>query len=189
MDHSGGIDPSAADDLDRLSAWAAEIRVDEAVDQRRRAAWLHRQAGEESTLSGVLVDLAEHGRSVTVRTSVGHRHRGRLVLVGLDVVGLRSFEGVLLLARLDAITSVRPQPGTPLVTGDERLDATITLRGEMGKLSRDRPRLVVTTSGEEALVGTLMGVGRDVATMAIDAGGKVYVALGSVVEVSVPESG
>ena len=204
MDQTGGDDPSAADDLgdafdgfddlDGLAAWAAEVRVDDAIDQRRRAAWLRRQAAEGATLAGVLVDLAEQGRAVTVQTSVGQRHRGRITIVGRDVVGLRSIDGQVILLRLDAVVTLRPQPGALPVTGDEPLDATTTLHRLLGRLHQGRDRVVMTMRGGEALAGALVNVGHDVLSVTTDAGGQVYVPLDSVIEVSVvevwvPESG
>ena len=175
--------------LDDLGAWAAEARVDDVIVQRRRTVWLRRQAEEEATLAGVLVDLAEQGRAVSVQTAAGHHHRGRITIVGRDLVGLSSPEGLVALVRLGAVVAVRPQPGTPKVTGDGPLDLTTTLRRELTELHHDRARVVLTLPGAQTVVGALEGVGLDVVSVTTDGGGQTYVPLCSVLEVSLPESG
>ena len=199
MDQTGGNDPrdtgapgapvGDVSDLDHLGAWAAEARVDEVIDQRRRTTWLRRQAREEATLAGVLVDLAEQGRAVSVQTTAGHHHRGRITIVGRDLVGLSSPEDLVALVRLGAVVAVRPQPGTPKVTGDGPLDPTTTLRRQLTELHHDRARVVLTLRGAQTVVGAMDGVGHDVVTLTTDGGGQAYVPLYAVLEVSVPESG
>jgi len=60
----------------RLERWAAEARVDEAARRRSRERWLRRQAEEDATVAGVLADLLEAGRPVTVCSRTGRRHTG-----------------------------------------------------------------------------------------------------------------
>ena len=192
MDQTGGNDPSetgAPDQLAELGAWAAEARADAVIDQRRRAVWLRRQAAEEATMAGVLIDLAERGRAVSLHTVAGHHHRGRITLVGRDVVGVVARDALVTLVRLDAVATVRPQPGSLPVTGDGPLDLTTTLRRELSELHHDRERTMLTLRGGETMTGALDTVGHDVIAMTTDGGGQAYIPLDSVLEVSVPESG
>jgi len=175
--------------LDRLAEWAAEARVEDAVDHRRRAAWLRRQMAEEATLSGVLTDLAEHGRAVVIQLSTGARHRGRITRVGRDVVGLATGDGRLRLVRLGAVVAVRPQPGAVPVAGVGGLDAPTSLHRELSRIHQDLERVSITVDGGDAVIGVVDSLGHDVITVAADGGGQVYLPLYSVVEVSVPESG
>ena len=57
-------------------------------------------------------------------------------------------------------------------------------------MAADRTRVAVFAQmSDEPVVGELVIVGRDVLTVRDDGGGLIYVALASVAEVSVPESG
>src|SRR3954451_21304417 len=78
-----GAVPPAWDEIDR---WVDEGRVAEAADARSRRHWLRRQLDAETTLRGVLLDLAERGDPVTVTTPAGPGPAGRLRIVGLDFV-------------------------------------------------------------------------------------------------------
>ncbi len=150
---------------------------------------MRRQAAEEATLAGVLVDLAERGAAVAIHTVAGHRHRGRITTVGRDVVGLVGPDGHVTLVHVDAVVAVRPQPGALPVTGDGRLDLSTTLRRELSELYHDRERARLTLLGGETVTGALDNVGLDVLGLTTDRGGRAYVPLCSVLEVSVPESG
>ncbi len=172
-----------------LTRWVAETQVDDAVELRRRTAWLRRQADEESTLTGVLVDLAEHGRPVTVHLTNGRRHRGTIAAVGRDVVELRSSVGERVVVAIDALDSVRPQPDAVAVPGDGPVPTGVTLVERVGRLAEQRERVLIVARSGEATSGEITAVGRDVVTVALDGGGLAYVALASVAEVSGPESG
>src|SRR5262245_6119327 len=82
----------------RLDRWVAEARVDEAARRRSRERWLRRQAEEESTVAGVLVDLLERGRPVTVHTRQGRRHHGEVRALGADFVAVATGQGTVLVA-------------------------------------------------------------------------------------------
>jgi hypothetical protein len=176
------------DALEQLDQWVAEVRVDDAVEHRRRAAWLRRQAAADASVSGMLADLAEHRQVVMVHTSDGRRHLGRLFLAGLDVVGLRTVEGGEVLLALEAVTSVQPQAGSTPVTGERAPAAGRTLRGELRRLHEDRSPVLLVVQGGRAITGTLTGVGVDVLTVSTSGGGLAYVPLGSVAEVSTAEA-
>jgi hypothetical protein len=188
--------------LEALAHWAGDAQVADAVSQRRRAAWLARQAEDETTLAGVLASLGERGRAVTVGSADGRRHQGRVWLVGRDVVGLATSRGRAWLA-LDALAWVRTPSGSEIAiaAGPEAARPTtdagatagpgpVSLAGELAELAHDRSRVVIHCRyGDQVLAGVLIAVGRDVATLRDDGDGLIYVALTSVAEVSLPESG
>jgi hypothetical protein len=174
-----------------LAGWVAGLAVDEAARSRARAYWLQRQAGEEGTFAGVLADLAERGRGVVVHLRNGRRHHGRAVLIGADFVAVRTEQHRDVLLALGAVASVRTRAGDPPTLGDRPVVADLQLVEALAVLAEDRTRVIVRgDDAADAVHGELRGVGRDVATVRLDgAGGTAYVALASVVEVSVPESG
>jgi hypothetical protein len=145
----------------RLERWAAEARVDEAARLRTRERWLRRQAEEESTLAGVLADLLEAGRAVTVHTRSGRRHRGPVRAVGADFVAVGATPGPALVA-LGAVASLRTHPGEAPVLGDREVAGSLRLADVVAGLAEDRERLVLVTSDGDALAGVLVSVGRDV---------------------------
>jgi small nuclear ribonucleoprotein (snRNP)-like protein len=168
----------------RLERWAAEARVDEAARRRSRERWLRRQAEEESTVAGVLADLLEAGRPVTVHTRQGRRHTGEVRALGADFVALGTAQGSVLVA-LWAVASVRTAPGGEGVLGDREVAAPVLLAEVAGGLAADRERVLVVAADGEAVVGTLVSVGRDVAVLRTrsDPPTSCYVPLGSVSEV------
>lgn len=189
MDQTGGDGDTTGESLDGLAGWVAAARVDEAIEQRRRAGWLRRQAAEEATFASVLVDLAEHGSPVVIDVAPGRRHRGRIILVGRDVVGLALPDGRSVQVALHAIATVRPQPRSVLISGERRIDPSATLLAELRRHLEHRERLTLVLGGAETVAGTLLAVGSDVVTVGLDVGGVVYVPVWSLTEVSVPESG
>src|SRR5690349_1871223 len=108
-----GADPFAA-----ILEGIAATRVDDAAMARSRMRWLVRQAAEDGTFTGVLVDLAERGEPVVVTTTAGRRHRGTVRAMGADFVALALSSGAIVLVALDAIAAVRTRPGVASVAGD-----------------------------------------------------------------------
>jgi hypothetical protein len=185
-----------------LSAWVAALAVDEAARERSRAAWLRREAEEEGTLAGVLTDLCERRASVAVVRRDGRTRHGRLVLVAADFVVVavgssRRSGGAapeVLVARA-AIAAVRTVPGEASTAGD-RADARIgrsdvRLSEVVASLAAERARVRVESEGAaSAVAGELRACGQDVATVRLDGdGGTAYVALDSLCELSLVESG
>jgi hypothetical protein len=174
--------------LDGLARWAADARADEAARDRARERWLRRQAEEEGTLAGALLDLAERRAAVLVATAAGRRHRGTVVAVGADFVGLRGGRAAQVLVPLAAVAWVRPLEGDSAAPGDDRpLALEATLVEALDGLAARRPRtLVVPAAASEALTGELVAVGRDVVTLRLDGDGRplAFVPVASVTEVS-----
>jgi hypothetical protein len=183
--------PSASGDelASALEALAAATRADDAAAARRRTGWLARQAEEEATLAGTLIDLAERQRAVVVASAAGQLHRGWVHAVGRDFVAVRRPHTGDVLVPFDAITSVRSHRGDPPVLGDRPLALEATLAGALQAAAAARPRvLVLTAAPGEAVQGELRWVGRDVLAVRLDGGGgSAYVPLAAVREVSAPE--
>lgn len=174
-----------------LAALVAELSADEAALARSRAHWLTRQAAAEGTFAGILRDLAERGRPVLVHLHNGRLHRGAATVVGTDFVVIRTPGGRDVAVTLSAISSVRTLPGEPGTTGDRFVPASTTLVEMLSILGEERARvLVIGFDPGQAIGGELRAVGRDVLTIRLGGdGGTAYVALDSVAEISLVESG
>lgn len=174
-----------------LAAWLAEVVADDAAQQRSRLRWLEQQAAEEGTFIGVLTDLAERGRPVVVHLTNGRIHRGTLTLIGTDVVGVSTAGGRDVLLRQTAIASVRTLPGEPVTIGDRHIVSDVAMIEAMSALAEHRARVhLIGSDPSQAVTGELRAVGRDVVTVRLDgAGGTAYIAVASLVELSLFESG
>ncbi len=168
-----------------LTRHLAEQRVDAAASARAREWWLRQAADEEASLAGILVDLAERGEDVVVRTIAGRAHRGRVRAVGEDFVALATGAGDVLV-RHDAVTSLRPE-GTP-VRGSDRAEAlALTLAEALAVVAEDRPHVLVVGRDGTAAAGELRSMGRDVLVLhQPEAQGTVYLPVAAVAEVVVP---
>jgi hypothetical protein len=186
---AAGLPGSVGGDLDvRLARWAAEARVDEAARVRSRERWLLRQAEEESAVAGILADLLEAGRPVTVHSRTGRRHTGTVRALGDDFVALALAGGRgSALVALDAVASLRTPPGEAGVVGDRDGAAGLGLADVVAGLAADREQVTVVTADGEAIAGTLQSVGRDVAVIraAGDPPAMCYVPLAALGEIVV----
>lgn len=154
------------DPLAGLAAWVAEGRVDAAAAERARHRWLQRQAGEDATLAGVLMDLAERGRPVAVRSAGGLTARGRIVALGADFVIVREDRVGDVVVPFAAVATVRPTPGEPAPVGARPLALALTLAEALVELAAERPDVAVAAGDE--LRGELRRAGRDTLTVALD---------------------
>lgn len=147
-----------------LDAWLAGLRAGEDAGARRRERWLEQQVSEEASFHGVLVDLAEHGRSVALETVAGSRPL-ELRGVGIDFcAGVDRGRWILLPLR--TLAAVRPAGGGRESPGGSRAGAIdATLLEAMADLLGERPRLVVAVASGEQLVGELRSIGTDLLTL------------------------
>lgn len=163
---TGGDDDAAATapaDA-RWEDWVGEIRADAARDHRRREHWLRRQAADDASLTGVLVDLAEQGHLVRVTTTGGGRHLGRVRGAGAEVVVLESGRHRVVIAA-DAVSTVQAAPGEQTVTsptGHRVGDDPTTLGDLLSHAVGDAEEVTLVTRTGQVLVGELVAVGRDV---------------------------
>ncbi len=169
-----------------------ETRADEAARVRSREHWLRRQADEDASLTGVLVDLAERGDRVVLSTVARRRHRGWLLAVGDDFCLVRAETGTEVLVSHRGLATVRAEPGGRSPRGDRAVVTASTLVDQLVALGADRPRvLVAPLVADDAVVGTLVSVGHDVLAVRLDGAERsvVYVPLDSLAEVSFTVSG
>jgi hypothetical protein len=172
-----------------LEAWLADLQVEAAAQARARAAWLERQAHEEATLVGVLVDLAERERAVVIDTIPGRRHQGFVRVVGQDFLGVRTQRNVDVLVRYAAIASVQPAPREHGSAGDRVIAPVLSFGEALASLTGNGARVIAHPLGGSALQGELRSVGRDLLALRLDDRRLAYVPLASLGELSVVESG
>lgn len=171
----------------RLSAWLAEQRADEAVASRIRERWLRQEATDEATFAGVLLDLAERELRLVIGGSGGRRHIGSVSAVAADCCAIRTAAGEDVLLAYAAITSIRPTEGGGAATGDRPVALDTTLAECLSLLLAERPRLRMATVGGTTWSGALGAVGRDVVTLVLDgpAGSVAYLPTAALTEVTI----
>jgi hypothetical protein len=156
----GGARGGALDE--RLERFAAEARVDEAARTRSRERWLRRQAEEDSTVAGALVDLRDGAVPVAVHTRGGARHQGVIRAVGVDhlVVADTDGRGEVVVARA-ALAFVRTSPGEAAVLGDRSPRSAPRLVDVLADLADERTAVRVVTAGGDVVAGVVRAVGQD----------------------------
>lgn len=150
---------------------------------------MRQQATEDARFAGVLLDLAEQGAGVAVRTTAGRTLQGRIVAVAEDFCVVRQDVGPATLLTFGAIVAVRPEPGYRAGEADSARvpPSALSLADVLTRLAPDRPRVrIVVEGGGEALAGEMRSVGADVATVRLDGDppAPVYLRLASVREVT-----
>jgi hypothetical protein len=167
--------------MEELSWLLDDARADEQGRARRRERFLRQAAEEGATFVGLLLDLAERGGAVRIRTASGRTHVGPIAVVGRDFVAVADA-----LVRLTAVTAVREDVATVgrAPTG-ERQPLDLTFLDALARLAPERVRVALVTNGHELVAGELRSVGLDVVALATDGadGGLVYVPGVSVLEV------
>jgi hypothetical protein len=154
--------------VDELLRLLDDARADDRGASRGRERLLRQTAEEGARLAGTLVDLAERGSGVTIRTESGRAHHGVVRLVATDFCVVAAEAADVWLA-LGAMTTIRPHPGerhTP-ATG-ERAAIDLLLVEALARVMSERPRLALVTAGGETLAGELRAVGEDVLTLRLD---------------------
>lgn len=184
--------PQGPTDADLTALLDAE-RGAQAARERSQERWLRQAALEEARLTGVLLDAAEQRLSVSVTTASGRRHFGVITMVGQDCCSMLTTGGTRTHVRTAAITTVqhdrllRPVPAAT----DRPAPVQTRLTDLLADLVAERPVVAFVSAGRpDAVVGRLLAVGVDVATVEIDDRRAVaYVALESVTEASFLPSG
>lgn len=149
----------------RIDTWAEQLRVDAAAQLRRRERWLARQAADDVSLAGMLVDHAEHGTTVAVGTLAGSRHVGRVLGAGRDLLVLTGPNGRVLVD-VAAITSVQAvsadRTARPDPVGHRSGADHTTLADVLALAVAERPDVTLVTRSGQYSCGELVSVGRDV---------------------------
>lgn len=161
-----------------------DARAEERGAEREHERFLRQAAEDSARLAGTLVDLAERGSVVSLRTSAGRAHHGQVRLVGSDFCVVATDAGDVWLA-FSALCTVRPHTGErhAPATGD-RAAVDLLLVEALARIAADRPRVVLVAGGD-VVSGELAAVGEDVVTLRLDGEGRAvcYVSMPAVGEV------
>lgn len=156
----------------RLHRLVADAAAGVAARDRAHERVLRETAAMEATLAGVVLDLAEQGTPVVVRTAAGRNHRGRVIGVGTGALALRDEGRPPVLIAMAAVTSVRPHTeprNRPRdVAGGRPAPLDLSMLRLLGGLAEERPRVQVSCAGEEPFAGELRSVGVDLVTVRLD---------------------
>lgn len=188
-----GTDVDANDRPDAsVDEWAHRLRGDAAAQLRRREAWLRRQAADDASLSGVLVDHAENGSLVALTTQAGSRHLGRVRGAGAEVVVLEvgRTRVVVTIDTVATVQAVREEERRTVSPVGHRVgDDGTTLAHLLSHAVADRPEVTLVMRSGQVVAGELEAVGRDVAIVRPpDRSPAIYARLSSVSEASLPAS-
>ncbi|HEX2851397.1 MAG TPA: hypothetical protein VHN98_12625 [Acidimicrobiales bacterium] len=169
-----------------LRRWVADAHAEDAAHDRARLRVLRQIGEEEATFAGIILDLAERGGPVTIRTAAGRVHRGRVVALGRDFVVVREGELPPVFVALSAAVAVRPVPSdrSAAIAGARRPPLEASLAAVLAGLAGERPRIHLAVAGDaQVIAGELRAVGSDVAVLRSDDGSTLYVHLDTVLEV------
>lgn len=167
--------------LDDLARWAGDRRADDEARSRAEEAWLRRQAEEEARFTGLVLDLAEQGATVTLTTTAGRRHHGTIKAVADDFLVLEAEGGRPVLLPYRAVATLRTNARTEGAVRRATLGARLV--HVLASLAAERPRVIVAV-GTETLTGELRSVGKDVLALRLDEASAVHVRLDAVSEVT-----
>jgi hypothetical protein len=182
----GGSDPSDRDLRDLIDSG----RRADAAESRRHDHWLRAQAAEGGTLAGVLTDLGERGVDVVVTVLGSRRVHGVVQLVGRDVIGIGSVDQRSTLVAIEAVASVRAEPGTRRTSGDRPTVRRVrSMASVLGELVASQPAVGLHVVDGSSMQGRLMSVGLDVISLAVGlgqpGGAMAYVPMAAVADLTI----
>lgn len=169
--------PPAAD----LTTLARHVRSDDAALRRARERHLRLAATTDATTTGAMLDWAERGEALTIRTVAGRLVHGRVSFVAGDAVGIgRAWDveggdrlggavGVgagITLVPLRAIAVVRVDGPARDVSGTRAAPRPITFATLIGDLAASRAVVSIAVAGEPLLLaGQLRSASAEVLTL------------------------
>lgn len=146
--------------LDRAARSLFDAYATEAARDHRRETWSHRRAaGEEATLLGVAIDLAERSDEIWLTTRCGLRVCGRIERVGRDFVTLVGRERILVPDRAICAIGINV-PTAP--TGDRQVDSPVDFRMALAELAEEVTFARLRLGSGDSVDGAIGSVGEDV---------------------------
>lgn len=198
------LPPSISDDGPGADAWLGQLLVERAARLRAATAWERRAAEPDTTLAGVLADLAERQARASIQLAPGRWRHGAVRAAGAGWCALAVGDATSVLST-SAVAAVRTGPGEAASRGARRAgaaggdgiagDRPAGIAGPTPSPRLDHvlarwagtrtPVLAWTTAEVSPVRGELAAVGRDVAVLDLDGGGgTTYLALASLAELS-----
>jgi len=158
--------PVGDDLVAQFARWSAGERASRAARGRIHERTLREQAASGATWAGSLVDLAEAGSRISMSIG-GRRLTGTLEAVGADFCVLIRAGRRPLLARLDRVSAVWPDPParSRAPAGSRFPSLRLSMAAAMALLAEDRAPVTLAVAGGHHISGDLVGVGEDVLTV------------------------
>ena len=157
--------PTEEHPLDGLARWLADCLVDEAAAARSRQRSLEQQAAQEASIAGVLLNLAERGRLVNIKTLTGQTCEGHLTSVGADFVFMHAHENQELLIPNRSIAVIKSS-GTNCLSLGTRTPSTVCLADTLEWLAADKAHVEVVVA-DETVRGRLQTSGTDLIAISV----------------------
>ena len=170
-----------------LERWLSDAAAEEAARERSQERSLRDASVQSATFVGVLVDAAERGERVVVRTTTGRMLQGAIKAVGRDFVVVAGDASAAFVS-LSGVAAVRLHPGRRAedTAGDRVAPVRASLASVLAGVAVDRPRVQMGITGEpHPVTGELRAVGLDVVTIALDGMTTAYVPFENLVELIV----
>jgi len=174
-----------------MARLVADQRVDDAARARIRERAMRASATTDATFAGVVVDLAESGEPVSVRTTGGRTLTGRVVAATRDAIALEASDATTYIP-LRSVAALRtPVRRIDAPSGARRLPE-VSLAALLAGIAPERPTVACSIAGDPAVWrGELRAVGVDVVTvrLAADPPTTAYIPLAQMSELTVFASG
>lgn len=189
-DISTALAAAAAQVASELDGWSDELRFDANTQARRREHWLKRQASEDATLAGALLDYSERKSLLSIETLTGSEYVGVLQGAGSSLVAMQTnaHQVFINLNSIFSVNLLRDRHTHAIPVGHRMSLIHTVLADVLRQASADRPEVVVRSWAGNSIEGTLRAVGRDVVELRRDTGSSSYVPLPSISEVLLPLS-
>jgi hypothetical protein len=155
--------------------------VAEAARSRRRTAAWTQHGAADAGLAGVLLDLAEHRAEVTVSLTNDRSHRGAVLTVASTWVMMRTASDARAIIRLRSIATVG-STGYRASFGERCAPITLGFAPMLERSVEIGDQLTVCC-GRHSLRGELLGLGDELAMLAMDSATLRYVSIEAIDEV------
>jgi hypothetical protein len=171
---------------DEIGTWLLRFMADDVADGRARMETWRQRSDETATLTGVLADIADSGRSADVHTTTGRTHSGRIEHVTDEALVIGTTIRHLVVLRPRAIAAVVPERGFR-VPGEGSVSSHRSFRATIAAILEPGDDLAVI-AGAMDCSGELVSIGDEVLLMRGPGNRSVYIPIGAVTEISVASS-
>ena len=171
---------------DEIGTWLLRFMADDVADGRARMETWRQRSDETATLTGVLADIADSGRSTDVHTTTGRSHSGRIEHVTDEAVVIGTTARHLVVLRSSTIAAVAPERGFR-VPGEGRASSHRSFRATVAAILEPGDDLSVI-AGAVSFNGELVSVGDEILLMRGPGNRNFYIPFEAVTEISVASS-
>jgi len=164
-----------------FESWRMDSMIEEAAHSRRRTAAWTQHGAADAGFAGVLLDLAERRAEVTISLTNDRSHRGVALTVASTWVLMSTAAGARIIIRLRSIATIGCT-GYRASFGERCAPITLGFAPMLERSVELGDRLTLWC-GQHRLSGELIGLGDELAILAIDAAVLRYVSIETIDEV------